>query len=549
MSEIEPFFDRKIFIINKLKLPRIVILTILSLIISGKTLGQVTATISGTTSVCINGFAPLVIFSASGGVTPYIFEYNINGGGTLTVSTTGSNLSATVSASTGTAGIFTYNLVSVTDGTSTTYPASGSAIITVTALPVATFNYPGTPYCSNGIDPLPSYSGGGTAGTFSSTAGLVFVNTATGQVDLSASTPGTYTVTNTIAASGGCGVVTATSSITITKLPVATFSYTLNPYCSNGSDPLPTFSGGGVAGTFSSSAGLVFVNTSTGQVNLASSTAGTYTVTNTIPATGGCGSVSASSSITITKLPVATFSYTLNPYCSNGSNPLPTFSGGGVAGTFTSTTGLVFVNNLTGQVNLASSTPGTYTVTNTVAATGGCSAVSANSSITITSLPTATIFYTGSPWCGNAGVQSVTLVGTAGGTYSAVPSGLSIDASSGAITTSTSTAGTYTVIYTIAASGGCGTATATTTVTISPTPTAPVIGTITQTTCTVATGSVSLNGLPATGTWTLTRNPGCSEHIRIGKQYNSNRSPCRNLYLYRNKFFRMRLSFLRKCCY
>jgi len=38
--------------------------------------------------------------------------------------------------------------------------------------------------------------------------------------------------------------------------------------------------------------------------------------------------------------------------------------------------------------------------------------------------------------------------------------------------------------------------------------TAPTIGTITQPTCSLATGSVELNGLPASGTWTLTRTPG-----------------------------------------
>ena len=48
--------------------------------------------------------------------------------------------------------------------------------------------------------------------------GLVFVNTATGEINLVASTSGSYTVTNTIAASGGCGVVTATSPITISGL-------------------------------------------------------------------------------------------------------------------------------------------------------------------------------------------------------------------------------------------------------------------------------------------------------------------------------------------
>ena len=59
---------------------------------------------------------------------------------------------------------------------------------------------------------MPTFSGGGVAGTFSSTAGLVFVSTATGQVNLAASTPGSYTVTNTIAAAGGCAVRSTANS-------------------------------------------------------------------------------------------------------------------------------------------------------------------------------------------------------------------------------------------------------------------------------------------------------------------------------------------------
>ena len=262
------------------------------------------------------------------------------------------------------------------------------------------------------------------------------------------------------------------------------------------------------------------------------SAAGTYTVTNTIAAAGGCGVITATSLITITKLLVATFNYATSPYCSNEANPSPTFIGGGVAGTFSSTAGLFFLNTLTGQVNLAASTAGTYTVTNTIAAVGGCGIVSANSSITITTLPAATIFYTGSPWCGSAGVQNVTFVGHSGGTYSAVPSGLSIDPLTGAITTSTSTAATYTVIYTIPASGGCGAATTTTSVTISPTPTAPVIGTITQTTCSVATGSVVLNSLPATGAWTLIREPGRVTTLGTGTTTTISGLPSRVLYFY-----------------
>jgi hypothetical protein len=39
-------------------------------------------------------------------------------------------------------------------------------------------------------------------------------------------------------------------------------------------------------------------------------------------------------------------------------------------------------------------------------------------------------------------------------------------------------------------------------------PSSPVPGTITQPTCSVSTGSIAFSGLPATGTWTLTRIPG-----------------------------------------
>jgi hypothetical protein len=65
------------------------------------------------------------------------------------------------------------------------------------------------------VNPLPTFSGGGTAGVFSSTPGLVFVNTATGEVNIAASTPDTYTVYNTIAAAGGCTEVIASNQIEI----------------------------------------------------------------------------------------------------------------------------------------------------------------------------------------------------------------------------------------------------------------------------------------------------------------------------------------------
>lgn len=92
---------------------------------------------------------------------------------------------------------------------------SDGATLTVTPQPVATFSYPGNPYCPNASNPLPVFSGGGIAGTFSSSSGLVFANILTGEIDIAASTPGSYTITNTIAPAGGCGEVTATAPFEI----------------------------------------------------------------------------------------------------------------------------------------------------------------------------------------------------------------------------------------------------------------------------------------------------------------------------------------------
>jgi gliding motility-associated-like protein len=87
--------------------------------------------------------------------------------------------------------------------------------------------------------------------------------------------------------------------------------------------------------------------------------------------------------------------------------------------------------------------------------------------------------------------------------------GPTITTGTGAKTTVTGlTAGTY--YFTVTNSDGCvSPASANAVINTQPlTPAAPVVGTITQPTCQVSTGSVVLSGLPATGTWTLTRMPG-----------------------------------------
>lgn len=96
------------------------------------------------------------------------------------------------------------------------------------------------------------------------------------------------------------------------------------------------------------------------------------------------------------------------------------------------------------------------------------------------------------------------------------PGGITTNGTGTSSTISGLAAGTYT--YTVTSATGCiSTASANIVLNaLSSAPAAPVVGTITSPTCAVSTGSVVLNGLPATGTWTLTRYPGTITSQGIG---------------------------------
>ncbi|MGG8498023.1 hypothetical protein ACQY1Q_16560, partial [Tenacibaculum sp. TC6] len=164
------------------------------------------------------------------------------------------------------------------EGGCVTPGSCGTVTVTVNNLDNASFNYGSSAYCQNASDPSPTITGL-TGGTFSSTAGLS-INASTGQIDVSASTPNTYTVTYTTA--GTCPN-SSTTSVTINALDDASFSYGASSYCVNASDPSPTITGL-TGGTFSSTAGLS-INASTGQIDVSASTPNTYTVTYTTAGT------------------------------------------------------------------------------------------------------------------------------------------------------------------------------------------------------------------------------------------------------------------------
>ena len=77
--------------------------------------------------------------------------------------------------------------------------------------------------------------------------------------------------------SGGPCPGTSTQTLTINSNDDASFAYGLTSYCELSQDPSPVINGV-TGGTFSSTSGLV-INSSTGEIDLDSSTAGTYVVT------------------------------------------------------------------------------------------------------------------------------------------------------------------------------------------------------------------------------------------------------------------------------
>ena len=220
--------------------------------------------------------------------------------------------------------------------------------VTINALDDASFSYAAAAFCADATDPTPTITGVG-GGTFSSTAGLS-INASTGAIDVSTSTPGTYTVTYT---SAGICPNSSAQSVTVNALDNATFNYGASAYCIDGTDPTPTI-GGVTGGTFSSGGGLV-LNASTGAIDVSVSTPGTYTVT--IHTSGTCPN-STSVSVTINALDDASFSYAAAAFCADDTDPTATVTGV-LGGTFSSTAGLS-INASTGAIDVSTSTPGTY---------------------------------------------------------------------------------------------------------------------------------------------------------------------------------------------
>jgi gliding motility-associated-like protein len=377
--------------------------------------------------------------------------------------TTGSTAGLTYTYFTDAAGTITLTNPSAISA-SGTYYIKGTSVggcfdikpvtVVVNLQPLASIVYNGSPFCGGSSAAVTQT--GQTGGTYSSTTGLS-INPTTGAINIAGSSPGSYVVTYSFT-NGTCSN-TASTTVVINALPVASISYAGSPFCASGSSALivPVTRTGQAGGTYSAGAGLS-IDPVTGSVNVGASANGTYTVTYSF-SNGTC-----SNTATTTIVIGATMNLVITdpaPVCAPGTVDITVaaITAGSDAGlTFQYYTDAAGNTVLTNPSAIAVS--GTYYIQGT--SSGGCTTPVRPVNVVITPAPTASISYNGAPFCVTGSVN-VTRTGQTGGTYSST-TGLNINPTTGTINLGGSTPGTYTVTYTFS-NGSCSN-TATTTITI-----------------------------------------------------------------------------------
>jgi len=504
--------------------------------------------VTGTTSLCVGG---IETFTANSVV--------LGGSGTGAWSSSNTAI-ATVNSSGLVTGVSAGNcniLYTITGGCAC--PVSNSTEISIAADPAITL-HPISPdaVCLGGtLLPLTVTATGGTPNLlyqwYSNTN-----NTNTGGASITDATTNSYTPPTGIAGTvyyycvvsangSGCGAVSSSTAEVIVAADPAISVQPVKPseVCIGGTFPAMTLTATGGTPSLKYQWYSNIVNSTVGGVAISGATTNSYTPEATTAGTKYCYCVvSADGSdcgtaisnvveVTVNPIPTATISGTIE-VCTGDPSPEIRFTGASGTSPYTFTYTLNGGSNRTVStasgsdittIIVPTSTATTYTYTLVSvrdASSSACmQAQSGNAIVTVNPLPTGTISGT-TTVCENSTSPLVTFTGGSGtapytfvytinsGEYQTAIT----QSGDNAVTVSvpTDVPGTYTyslVSVTDASATMCTKSlSGSATVKINSLPAAPVIGTITVPTCSIATGSVKLTGLPSVGTWTLTRSPG-----------------------------------------
>lgn len=300
------------------------------------------------------------------------------------------------------------------------------------------FSYTSSSVCQNNSVLSPTITGV-TNGTFSATPAGLSINANTGEITPSTSSPGTYTIEYTVTANGI--TVIKDQSITIVQQEDPSFSYPSQLCAASSSIVNPTITGQS-GGTFTATPGGLDINTNSGDIIPSNSTLGSYDVTYTT-STNLCAS-SETMTIEVVNTESSTFTYDQSQYCKDDGLIMPQISGS-TGGSFSANNGLSI--NTDGSFNTTNNSTGTYTITYT-SSTTSC-ATSTDVTIEILEEEDASFVYPNNYYCiGESNAISPSISGLQSGTFTASPSGLNLDANTGAFTPANATPDIYTVTYT-----------------------------------------------------------------------------------------------------
>jgi Secretion system C-terminal sorting domain/Fibronectin type III domain len=331
------------------------------------------------------------------------------------------------------------------EGFSTNSGAYTLSINQASVTPTADISYNNTSYCTNGINPI-AINAGSVGGIFSTNPSNITLDPVNGEVNLSTAVAGlSYQIIYNVG-QPGCSFVDS-FQISTTAADNADFNYSLitnEHLCETNSTANPNVTGLS-GGSFSTTSPSLSLNTSSGMIDAVNSTAGLHTVYYT---TNGTCPNTSSIMVLIDTLEDTSFDYLPTNVCNNVANIMPTLTGL-AGGLYTGGMGL-FIDSLTGEINIMMSAAGAYTVSYTMP--NAC-ASQGTDMLMITPMDNATFSYNTAVYCQNANNPLPIVTGMSGGTFSS-GSGLPVDIGTGLIYLSSATADVpQTVIY--ATNGAC----------------------------------------------------------------------------------------------
>lgn len=328
-----------------------------------------------------------------------------------------------------------------------------------------------------------------------------------GQVIITGLNAGAYT--NIVVSLNNCPSAPTVGTITLSNpsTPAAPTVGSNTPVCSGNAINLTATGAGGATYSWTGPSGYTNTNQNPSIANAAVGNAGSYCATQTV---ANCTSPQACTTVVVNPTPVIGGSSSVNPTTCGGTNGSITLTGLTASATCTvnyalngtAQTPSNITANGSGQLTITGLGAGNYT--NIVVTLTGCPSAPLSGTITLAnpSNPAAPTVGSNSPVCQN-GTITLTASGAGGATYSWTgPLSYSTTTQNPTVTNSATVAmgGSYCATQTVAA---CTSVPACVSVTVFP---LPVITSATGTnpaTCGGNSGSVTLNGLTASSTYTV----------------------------------------------